>query len=130
MNNYSKQRELILEVIKRNRIHPTAEEIYQLVVKEQPKISKSTVYRNIHILLEQGKIKKIPMTSGSDRYDYFKKVHNHMICEECGRVFDIFYNFETEKILEKVQEQINQEVELTGITIYGICESCKSDFKN
>jgi len=27
MNNYSKQREIILEVIKENRIHPTAEAI-------------------------------------------------------------------------------------------------------
>ena len=33
MNNYSKQREIILEVIKNNRTHPTAEEIYILVTK-------------------------------------------------------------------------------------------------
>ena len=51
MNNYSKQREIILEVIKNNRTHPTAEEIYILVTKKEPKISRSTVYRNINILV-------------------------------------------------------------------------------
>ena len=35
MNNYSKQREIILEVIKNNRTHPTAEEIYILVTKKK-----------------------------------------------------------------------------------------------
>ena len=45
MNNYSKQREIILEVIKENRIHPTAEEIYNILIKKEPQISKSTVYR-------------------------------------------------------------------------------------
>ena len=54
MNNYSKQREIILEVIKNNRTHPTAEEIYILVTKKEPKISRSTVYRNINILVEKG----------------------------------------------------------------------------
>ena len=43
MNNYSKQREEILEVIKENKMHPTAEKIYQLVIRKNPKISKSTV---------------------------------------------------------------------------------------
>ena len=43
MNNYSKQREAILDVMKENLTHPTAEEIYNLVVKKEPQISKSTV---------------------------------------------------------------------------------------
>ena len=53
MNNYSKQREIILEVIKNNRTHPTAEEIYILVTKNEPKISRSTVYRNINIFIRR-----------------------------------------------------------------------------
>ena len=70
MNNYSKQREIILEVIKNNRTHPTAEEIYILVTKKEPKISRSTVYRNINILVEKGIIEKITIATGPDRYDY------------------------------------------------------------
>ena len=60
-NNYSKQREIILEVIKNTRIHPTIEEIYEMVKKVDYKISKSTVYRNVKILAENDAIKKITM---------------------------------------------------------------------
>ena len=46
MNNYSKQREIILETFKYLN-HPTAEQIYDKAHQDNPTISKSTVYRNL-----------------------------------------------------------------------------------
>ena len=86
MSNYSKQREIILGVIKELKTHPTAEELYIAVTKKDNKISKSTVYRNINILLESGQIKKISNPVGPDRYDYVSIPHNHVICEKCGKI--------------------------------------------
>jgi len=126
MNNYSKQREIILEVIKKNLIHPTAEQIYELVIKKDSKISKSTVYRNINILAKQGIIQKITMTSAPDRYDYIHEEHQHVICLECGKIFDFNYNFEVSKIQEAIKNQNNIEIDLDNITVQGICENCKS----
>ncbi len=48
MNNYSKQREIILETFKYLN-HPTAEQIYDKVHQDNPTISKSTVYRNLNV---------------------------------------------------------------------------------
>lgn len=125
-NNYSKQREEILEVIKNTRIHPTAEQIYEMVSKIDEKISKSTVYRNITILVENKIIEKITMAVGPDRFDYFHKPHHHAVCEFCGNVFDFDYVFETEKIANSIQEQTGVETKVDSITIHGICEKCKS----
>ena len=125
MNNYSKQREKILEVIKENKMHPTAEKIYQLVIQKNPKISKSTVYRNINILVEQGIIQKITMSVGPDRYDYIHQMHYHAICENCGQVFDFQYPFPVKGIENHIQKQNKQQIEITSITMYGICEVCK-----
>ena len=130
MNNYSKQREQILEVIKKNRIHPTAEEIYCLVEKEDPKISKSTVYRNINVLLKQGLIQKIAMVTGADRYDYQEYKHDHVICEVCGKVFDFYDELEKEKIEKAIEKANHNKFKINGITVYGICEDCKSKSKN
>ena len=126
MSNYSKQREVILDIIKNNCIHPTAEEIYNLVIKEEPKISKSTVYRNINILVEQGVIQKITMSTGPDRYDYLHEEHYHAICEVCGEVFDFCYDFEEEKIIKSIKQQTNMDIEVNSIIVHGICENCKS----
>ena len=130
MNNYSKQREVILDVIKDSRTHLTAEEIYGLVIKQEPKISRSTVYRNINILVEQGIIQKIMMATGPDRYDYLHKEHYHAVCKVCGKVFDFCYDFEKEKITKSMKQQANIDIDVNSITIHGICEKCKSKQKN
>ena len=125
MNNYSKQREVILEILKETYTHPTTEELYKLVNKRCPKISKSTVYRNINILVKNNVIKKIKMLSGADRLDYIFKTHYHAICERCGKVFDFAYEFENEKLEETIQSQTGIIAKIDSITIYGICEKCK-----
>ena len=126
MNNYSKQREVILDIIKNNPIHPTAEEIYKLTIKKEPKISKSTVYRNINILVDLKKINKVKMTVGPDRYDYVYKDHSHMICEKCGKIFDFYYNFNKDDISKNLKQQLKENIIIDNIMIYGICEECKS----
>ena len=50
------QRTLVLEAVNRLRFHPTAEEIYDDVIREHPHISKATVYRNLNQLAEDREI--------------------------------------------------------------------------
>ncbi len=129
MNNYSKQREIILNVIKDMHTHPTAEEIYEKVHDVDEKISKSTVYRNINILVDNGKIRKISMPSGSDRYDYFHKIHNHIVCEKCGKVFDFNCELPIE-LKEAIMNQLHNKITLTdNIKINGICNDCMDSSK-
>lgn len=120
MNNYSKQREIILKVLENNQIHPTAEKIYELVSNNAPTISKSTIYRNLTILVEQGKLRKINMSVGPDRFEYVIKNHNHAICEICGKVFDFYSDLK----IKSIEKDINFKVD--NIILYGICQNCRS----
>ena len=51
---YSRQRELILETVMENPVHPTADTVYAMVREQEPNISLGTVYRNLNLLAEQG----------------------------------------------------------------------------
>lgn len=126
MNNYSRQREIILEVIQDNPIHPTIEQIYQLVIKKDPRISKSTVYRNMAILEKQGSIRKITIATGPDRFEYVKREHQHSICEICGKVMDFCYNFEMSQIESELKKERRTGFKVNHIILYGICENCQS----
>lgn len=126
MSNYSKQRECILNIIKNLNTHPTAEEIYEEVYKVDEKISKSTVYRNINTLVETGKINKISMPVGPDRYDYPYKIHSHIVCEKCGKVFDFYYDI-PKSLKDEIKRQLSGEISLTdNMKINGVCYECKS----
>jgi len=87
--NYSRQRESILNFLDENRIHPTAETVYQNIKKEYPKISLGTVYRNLTLLADNGIILRIPVQGEPDRFDYIAKAHPHFICNNCGSVLDL-----------------------------------------
>ena len=125
MKNYSKQREEIIKVIKDSYDHPTAEDIYMIVKAKDPAVSRSTVYRNLGLLVENDIIEKISMLVGPDRYDYKRKSHNHAICIKCGHVFDFEYDFKLNEIGKTVKEQTGINISSKCIAIEGVCENCK-----
>lgn len=121
---YSRQRKAILDMLMNTTSHPTAGEIYEAVKKEIPNISLGTVYRNLSELSETGEIKQIDMGDGAERYDGNVKFHGHLLCEKCGKVSDVFLEYDegTDKLAQKA---CGGEITGHDITFYGICEKCK-----
>ena len=97
---YSRQREAILDNLKSRVDHPTADMLFQSLRKDDPKISLGTVYRNLSLLTEIGRIKKLSDRNGIERYDYNTTDHYHFACkakhEDIGIVENhslIFYGY-------------------------------------
>lgn len=84
---YSHQREIILECLRSQKSHPTAEMIYQMLKPEHPKLSLGTVYRNLNQLADWGEITRMPFHI--ERYDADTSPHAHFCCDSCGQVFDL-----------------------------------------
>lgn len=126
MENYSKQREEIIEVLENAYDHPTAEEIYSRLKQNLSSSSRSTVYRNLSLLVKKKQVLKISMPVGPDRYDLIRKQHNHAICIKCGKVLDFTYNFDFENLKNSVYNQTKIECSLENFTITGICDDCKA----
>ena len=86
----TKQKELILNLVRINCNHPTAEEVYLQAKAEKDDISRGTVYRNLHLLAEDNFIKEIPaIGTFPNRYDFNISKHFHVICDECGIIEDV-----------------------------------------
>ena len=119
---YSKQRELVLRTVQNNLIHPTALEIYNLARAADPTISMGTVYRNLNLLAEQGKILQIKVPGGADRFDGTIKPHNHAVCTSCGMVMD--YDFDFEPLNKELLEKSGFKCEELNITVRGTCKEC------
>lgn len=85
----TRQRQVILDEVKRSGTHPTADEIYERVRTQLPRISLGTVYRNLDILAASGEIVKLAPGRTQMRFDGNLSAHYHMTCVHCGRVEDI-----------------------------------------
>ena len=126
MRKYSKQREIVLDILKKSYNHPTAEEIFAEARILDNNISLGTVYRNLDILCEDQVIEKIPTPTGKDRYDFKKTEHSHAICEKCGKITVFPHPINIKKLQKDIKDQVNFELSQDEIRIIGICENCKN----
>jgi len=120
---YSRQREKILEAVRTATVHPTAEMVYETVREEIPNLSLGTVYRNLNLLTEEGKISEVVLEDNIKRYDGNTDDHYHCICESCGRIFDV--SLDAEPLVNELAEQIRDfTIDSHKIEFYGHCENC------
>jgi Fur family peroxide stress response transcriptional regulator len=120
----TRQRQAILEVLRRARSHPTADRIYDEVRKIIPAISKGTVYRNLKILLEDGKIAELNLSGTVSRYEDKKDSHYHFRCEKCGRIFDLEEPVNT-ALDAKIAQQTGFTVNYHQLEFRGLCKECQ-----
>jgi len=120
----TKQREAILKILRSNRSHPTADQIYDAVRKEIPNISKGTVYRNLQVLREDGAISELNLNGTLSRYEKKQPRHYHFRCEQCGRVFDLDepVNIEIDK---RVSVRTGLQVSYHQLEFRGLCKDCQ-----
>ena len=120
----TRQRQVILDELIKSKIHPTAEQIYGLTIKQIPNISLGTVYRNLDILVKQGQVRKIETSGGKARYDGDLNNHYHLRCVECGSIEDI-YDLSFMEMHPDTVESKNFKILGHKLEFYGICRKCK-----
>ena len=125
---FSKQRELVLHTVQTHLIHPTAQEIYEMCREKDPTISMGTVYRNLNLLSDKGKILRIKVPGGADRFDGTVCLHNHAICTLCGKVQD--YDFDFQNLNHHLMAHDGFKCEELNITVRGKCRNCLSKAEN
>lgn len=120
----TKQREAILEILRNNRSHPTADQIYDTVRQQIPNISKGTVYRNLQVLREGGAISELNPNGTLSRYEEKQDKHYHFRCEKCGRVFDLDEPVNTE-VDKRVSARTGFKVSYHQMEFRGLCKDCQ-----
>ena len=88
IKRHTRQRQIILEELQREKTHPSAQEIFARVRNRLPKISLGTVYRNLEQLAAHGLIRKVEGGGGQRRFDGDLSEHYHVRCLYRGRVDD------------------------------------------
>jgi len=120
----SKKRDLILNVLKENPVHPTAEQTRALLAKKGSRIGLATVYRNLNLFAKEGKILKLGGLDGSEHFDFFTHAHSHFICERCGKIFDFGVPSGLTRAVKEIEKQNKMLVQSTDFLMKGLCGKC------
>ena len=118
----TKQRAIILEIIRSDKCHHTADEIFKLAKERLPGISLATIYNNLKALEEDKLIRRITGEKTSDRYDSSYIPHGHLVCEVCDRVRD----FNIEGFEKMISDAIGEDFSSYELKVRCICEECRN----
>ncbi|NJN25217.1 MAG: transcriptional repressor [Cyclobacteriaceae bacterium] len=82
------QRIVVFKALLSSPLHPTAEQIYDGIKKDNPAISVATVYKTLETLVENQLINKVPTPEGTMRYDARIDNHNHIYISNTNEIMD------------------------------------------
>ncbi len=106
--------------------HFTAEEMAKACVQLKPAVSRATVYRTIHEMLEAGIIRGTAFGDKHQHYEhlYDEKKHHHAQCVRCHEFIE-FPDLDEDKRYHPILEKQGFKIIGHEMHFYGICKKCQ-----
>jgi Fur family ferric uptake transcriptional regulator len=123
----SGKREQIVNVFLRQEGHLSADDLVDLIRREDQRISRATVYRTLQWMVDAGIARKVDFGEGRFRFEhsYRQPRHFHLICKACHRSFE-FLSSDIEALVEEVATARSFAASQSVVQIYGTCEECRT----
>jgi len=125
------QRALVLDAVRSLKNHPTPDMVCEYVRKYNPAVSRSTVYRNLNLLCDEGHLLRVRVPDAADHIDHRCDPHYHAVCSKCGYVYDLELaeggrlTEDPNCLCDSVSCE-NFKVEGCLVLFTGVCENCAS----
>jgi Fur family ferric uptake transcriptional regulator len=123
----SSKREQIVNVFLRQEGHLSADDLVDLIRRDDHRISRATVYRTLQWMVDAGIARKVDFGEGRFRFEhsYRQPRHFHLICKTCHRSFE-FLSSDIESLVEEVAAARSFTASQSVVQIYGTCEECRT----
>ena len=102
------------------------DEVYRRAKLAYPYMDIATVYRTLHLFKKLRLVTEVGM---GDRLHYEltdpAARHNHMVCQECGKAFNLSPSY-LDEFRSRLADEFGFEPDLDNFTVTGICLACQS----
>jgi len=121
------QRALLLDLLRRSRGHVDADELYRIAKKKNPRISLSTVYRNLQLFKKMGLVDERHFDEEHHHYEVKSgEEHQHLLCASCGKVVEFEYPA-GRKFRQDIARKYDFDIARVEIHMTGLCSSCREN---
>lgn len=123
----SSKRDRILTLFLRQEGHLSADDLYDLVRREDAGIGRATVYRTLQWMVDAGVARKVDFGEGRSRFEpsFHHPRHFHLVCTTCHQSSE-FLSSDVEQLMEEIAAARHFKPNQIVVQIYGQCEACRT----
>ena len=105
--------------------HLSAEDLHRTLEADGERISLSTVYRTLHLMVYMGLLRELELAEGHKHYELNRPMrdHHHIVCVHCNKTLE-FSEDSIARIGENTAKTAGYQVLDCQLTLYGICTNC------
>ncbi len=120
----------ILQILEDTQVrHLSAEDVYKVLLESGEEIGLATVYRVLTQFEGAGLVIRHNFEGGRSVFELNDESHHdHMVCLECGKVFE-FYDRTIEERQKQVAEQAGFAIDDHSLYLYGVCRGFRESGK-
>lgn len=122
------QRRAVLEALLGAKGHPSAEDVYLIVKRENPRVALGTVYQALSVLEEVGVIGSKHWAESPTRYDLNVEPHLDIRCIRCGEVSEVpgVPGVALGGVEEIIRNNTPYRVTRATMVLEGLCPACSN----
>ena len=120
---FSQQRERIYQAVQSSMEHPSAQMVYDALRPEMPRLSLGTVYRNLHQMAQEGRLRELEGPVAP--FDAVLPPHTHIRCVRCGQVAGLAVPYDP--ALDREAGESGWAVNGHDLVFSGLCPACRTE---
>lgn len=117
-------RAAVIHVLENAGEHLSPNEVLAMGRQALPRLSRASVYRTLDLLSNLGIIRPILLGDTCQRYVANEGGHHHLVCSECGAVFD-FDRCGVDRLAAALAEEYGFQIRSHLLEFYGLCRHCR-----
>jgi Fur family transcriptional regulator, ferric uptake regulator len=123
------ERMTLLQIICNTDGHFSPEDLHEALGKQGFRVSLTTIYRNLSLLVEAGIIRRTDWRdTGRLSRAYYEKIwgrghHDHLVCSRCGRRVEFSYPA-IDLLQDAVAKDYGFTLERHCLELIGVCPEC------
>ena len=121
------ERMRLVEYVFEEHNHFEADQLVARVRERSLRVSRSTVYRTLTLLVEAGLLRELKLGSRTAyEHDYGYPQHEHLFCEKCGKVME-FVSEEISVLVDEICRKFHFRPTKHQFVVHGICRECRHE---
>ncbi|MBQ8109828.1 MAG: transcriptional repressor [Clostridia bacterium] len=129
--NTRQKRELLSFLKERSMQHFSVDEVVFELQDRGERIGRSTVYRYLELLAEQGVVRKYQGVQGITQYQHVEDAsgcddHFHMMCSRCGNLLHVDCGL-MRVMSEHLMKEHGFRLDPRDTILVGVCEKCRAE---